>query len=141
MAVSQINEGHGATVAFGSGGDNAGLALVVTSIDLPGEEVDEIDTSHLGTGTHRTKIGGALRQWSDVTLNVITKSDELPTVGNTGDTVTITAPVQDGESSAYSLSFSCFVKSASRGTLATHARAEASVVLTITGDVTETPST
>ena len=134
MAAADIHDGHGASIAFASGGTNAGLSLTIVDIDLPQEVTEEINTSHLGVGTHQTKVAGSLKNIEDCTLTVVTNSDKIPVTGGSDD-VTITFPLGDGESSAATLQFAtCFVKSFSPGKIESNARMEGQVVLTISGD-------
>ena len=132
-------DGHGASVAW-TVGANASLVATIISIDLPAESGEEIDTSHLGSGTHRTKTIGGLRAHGDVTMNIVfdMATNHTPVIGGAVDTVTLTMPQRTGETVAGKVVFSAFVKEWSPGSVSSNARVEGSITLAVTGDVAYT---
>lgn len=132
--MTEIYDGHTASLA--GDGANSTWSPEIVDIVLPSEVAEEIDTSHLGTASARTKIAGALKNNEDMTLTINTDNADVPVVGGTNETWTITFPLLSGETVAATLSFDGFVKSFAPGTLASNAKMEGSVTLTVSGDTT-----
>jgi hypothetical protein len=137
--MSAIYDGHSASIAFA--GANSSWAPEITDIDLPALVAEEIDTSHLGTTTSRTKMAGALTNVEDCALTITSDPASMPSVGDANETITITFPLLSGETTAATLAFSGFIKNYTPGTLSSNAKMEGSVTISISGDWTYTPAT
>lgn len=100
-----VDNGTGASITFGTSGFTANL----TAINGEGIERASIETTHLGTTTARTFMGGDLFDPGNVSLELQFDPDNKPPFTGASETITVTFPLSSGGSTAATWAASGFV--------------------------------
>jgi hypothetical protein len=107
--MNAVDIGTGTTITFGT----SGFAAELTSVKMSGISRAIIETSHLATpaattGTigSKTFLAGKLSDPGELAIEGHFDADLEPPVEGDPETITITFPLADGESTASSWSFS-----------------------------------
>lgn len=98
-----MNYGTGATISFSSG-----FLAEILDISLNGE-VEELDTTHMGTTNARTSKPSALAKW-EATVEIFHRHDQSPPLGNAQESIVITAP-SDGTGGTSTWTYTGYMKS------------------------------
>jgi len=126
----------GATVTFGT----SGFTVYLDSFSVGGTGREAIDTSHMGTTGSRTFSPGKLFDEGTLTLNGHCNPDNTPPKTGAAETITITWPLEEGESTAAEWEAECFV-TAYDFDAPMEDKATVSVQLKVSGSWTVTPAT
>lgn len=100
-----VDVGTGATMTFGT----SSYAVEITGINLSGVSRAVIDTTHLGTTGARTKRPGDLYEPGTIQCEIHWDPDEQPPITGAEETVTLTFPIEAGNSSGASLAATGFI--------------------------------
>lgn len=98
--------GHGATISFSS----SGFTGAIRSIAAVENEMEKVEDTTLSDDDFKTYIPGDVSEPGDFELTVaIDNEDAVPALG-TVETITITAPLQTGQSAAASCAGTGFIR-------------------------------
>lgn len=94
MALADVSDtGLGATITFSS----TTFAARVTSITSPTWSVDSLDDSTLSTTGYKEYIASDLSEPGEMTVEIMFPTSlDLPTIGGTSETITLTFPLRSG---------------------------------------------
>ena len=107
MANTTVNTGHGASVTLAT----SELAFNWINIDMQEETVPDVDTSHLGTATHRTYIPGDLIEPNTFSLEFqFDSAADWPAIG-VSESATITWPQAAGETAPATYAGTAYINS------------------------------
>ncbi len=132
------NVGTGSTVTFGSS-----FIVLVTDIKHSGMERPSIKTSHLGTTTADSFIGGKLYDPGETTVEMEWDADACSPAAQLSaatTTVTITFPIPSGRNAGGTLSGTGFLRSFEIG-VPLEDKMTATGIIKWTGTVSQTTST
>ena len=132
----------GTTITFGT----SGYSGQIRRITVPTATRPALDTSHMGasagsdhSGVYwRTMIPSDLAQWEAMTVSILFDIDIDPPVDQDPETITITLPLQTGQTTNATLVFTGFMTRYG-GELLYDDISEGEYEVTISGDVTWTP--
>lgn len=105
MSLDRGQLQHGATFTFGTDGGSWNLL----SVGRYGEPIPVIDDTHMGTTTRRTKLPGDLADPQSLTIVVQNDSKEAYPTQGLAQTMTITYPLESGDSTAENMAGSGFI--------------------------------
>jgi hypothetical protein len=98
-------EGTGATIAFAT----SGFTAECTNIQLPERARESLETTHLGTTTAKTFKPAKLYDSGEVTVTVFHDPAADLLIGEEPEQITITYPLETGQSTAATAVFTGFV--------------------------------
>lgn len=130
-------EGTGAQITFATSAFTSDLI----TLTLPERTRAAIDTSHLGTTVAMTSKPAKLVDPGEVSAEFDHNPAAVKLVKNAAETVTITYPLQSGETTAATLAFQAFVTSEGGENFTIGERMTTKVTLKVSGDYTFTPAT
>lgn len=136
--MAAVTEGNGWSISAGSSTFNANI------ISASGLEAarESIETSHLGTSSHKTFIPAKLVDNGELSMTIQFDADfDFDTIMHAdAETWTITWPLPAGQSSEATWAFSGFMTGYGGVTVENDSLQTADVTLKITGDITVTAS-
>lgn len=123
----------GTTAVFGT----SSFAINIDEISWEGATREAINTSHMGTTTAHTFVPADLVDQGTITLSGHYDPDEDPPQNGAAETVTISWPLESGETNKATLAASVFLISFS-ASAPKEDKATCTATFKITGDVTIT---
>jgi len=139
-----VELGNGTAIVFGT----SGFAGQITKMDFSGISREAVDVSHLGSAAAgagqfggRDFKPGKLIDPGELVLTVHFDADTRPLSMEPAETITITFPLDDGESTASIWAGSGFCTDVSGPSVENDAKMEQTITLKLTGDWTITAAT
>ena len=134
--TSPALEGHGTTIGFGT----STVTFNVIDMQLPDKTRAAIETTHLGTSNARTHMPETLYDGGEFSMTVeYDKADLYELPSNAEETVTITFPLEAGDSTSTTVVFTGFCTSESGPSVTTGERMTGSITIKVDGEITVTP--
>jgi hypothetical protein len=130
-------EGTGASITFGT----SGFAADLITLTLPEFTREAIETTHLGTTGAKTFKSAKLYTVGDISATFDHDPRETNMITQAAETITITYPLQAGEVTAKTLSFTGFVMSWGGEEMTVDNRMITNATIKAQGAITETPAT
>ena len=128
---------QGTTIAFGT----SSFSMNIDSFELPEAQRNSIRTSHLGTTGAHTFMPSKLIDNGELVINGHLDPDIDPPVGAAAETITITFPLESGETTAANWQFSGYMTAYGGTGDGDDDKATARAVVKVTGAVTRTAAT
>lgn len=122
----------GTSVAFAT----SGFAMNIDSIEPPNSSREAINTSHLGTTSSHTFTPSDLVDNGELNFNGHFDPDLVPPRNGAAEQITITWPLESGESTAATWVFSGFLTNY-QPTGSNEEKATCTATFKITGDITQ----
>jgi len=143
MAGTTVQDGHGATIVFGT----SSFTSEVVSIDWSGITRDPIDATHLGSvAPTASEFGGMefippdLADSGELSVEIHTDPDKIPPVNLVAETITITFPKVPADTSATIWAGTGFVTGYSAN-ITSGEKMTTTMIIKISGVVTVTVAT
>lgn len=98
----------GITIDFGTNG----WSFVIVNVTPVSEQVDDVDTTHQASGTHREYEAGSFVEGGEMSFTVQHDPDIMDsiTIGDDNETVTVTFPPKSGQTNGATEQFPGYLK-------------------------------
>ena len=127
-------EGTGATITFAT----SGFTAECTNIQLPELARESLETTHLGTTTAKTFKPAKLYDAGEVTVTVFHDPAADLIISEEPETITITYPLETGQTTAATVSFTGFVTGQGGETFKVGELMSTNLKIKVTGEITPT---
>lgn len=137
MASPIVQEGHGATLTFGT----SSYAPKIVSINTPSFTREALATTHLATTGGKTFIPAATVDYGELSFTVQTNPDALPPITGVAETITLTFGDDGGGATPADWEFSGFITSVGEASITTDEIIVQDITVKVSGTITATAAT